>query len=76
MATEIFYNDSGNSPPRRKSFELKFTHWSQPMLAVTDHYEEIVLGFRITSQGVIYMAASGREVPASGAALFQLGTEG
>ena len=57
------------------SFQLKFTPWAQPMQAVTDNYEDIVLGFRITSRGVVYMAASGREVPALGAALFQLGTE-
>lgn len=58
------------------SFQLKFTQWAQPLLAVTDDYEEIVLGFRITSRGVVYMAASGREIPAQGTALFALGTEG
>ena len=56
-------------------FQLKFTHWSQPLMAVTDDYEEIVLGFRITSRGVVYMAVSGREIPAQGATLFALGTE-
>ncbi|WP_114991960.1 hypothetical protein [Synechococcus sp. UW179A] len=77
MDRETFYNESGTSPPRKRhGFELKFTAWGQPMQAVTDHYEEIVLGFRITSRGVIYMAASGREIPAQGTALFALGTEG
>ena len=65
MATETFYTESGNSPPRKThGFQLKFTHWSQPMQAVTDHYEEIILGFRITSRGVVDMAVSGREIPA------------
>ena len=64
MATETFYNESGTSPPKKRhGFQLKFTHWAQPMMAVTDHYEEIVLGFRITTRGVVYMAASGRVCP-------------
>lgn len=76
MANETFYTESGNSPPKRKGFELKWTPWATPLLAVTDDYEEVVLGFRVTSRGMVYMAASGREVPAKDAALFHLGTEG
>ena len=75
-ATQHPYSESGNSPPRRKNFELKFTPWSQPMMAVTDSYETIVLGFRFTTRGVIYMGVDGREIPAQGTALFALGTEG
>ena len=77
MATEVFYSESGTSPPRKKKeFHLTFTPWAQPMMAVTDDYEEIVLGFRVAKRGIVFMAASGREVPAKGTALFALGTEG
>lgn len=57
-------------------FDLKFTPWGMPLLAVTDDYEEIVVGFRFSVRGMIYIGVSGREVPAQGTALYQLGTEG
>lgn len=62
---------SANTP-----FKLAFTPWAAPLLAETDAYSEIVLGFRYSSKGVVYVGVSGRNVPAEGTALFQLGTEG
>ena len=60
---------------RNKGYLLGFTPWSQPMLAVTDHYEELVLGFKTSKDGVSYYGVSGRLVPAEGTALFQLGVQ-
>ena len=79
MATETFYNESGTSPPVRRNaprndgYLLGFTHWAQPLMAVTDEYEEIVLGFKKGKNGISYVGVSGRVVPAQGTALFQLG---
>ena len=81
MATEVFYNESGTSPPVRKNasrndqYKLGFTPWTQPLLASTDDYEEICLGFKIGKNGVTYVGVSGRNVPAAGTALFQLGAQ-
>jgi len=76
MATEEFYCESGNSPPAVRGYKLGFTPWSQPLLAVCDEYEEIVVGFkRSKTNGISYVGVSGRIVPAQGTALFQLGTE-
>ena len=87
MATESFYTESGSSPPRRANvpapdkfpghFALGFTPWAQPMLAVTDTYEVVVLGFKyLRGQGYKYQGVDGRLVSAEGTALFQLGAEG
>ena len=57
-------------------FLLKFTAWATPLMAETDSYSEIVLGFKYSPRGIVYIGVSGREIPAEGTALFQLGTEG
>ena len=81
MTTQAFYTESGNSPPRRipggnsGGFKLAFTAWAVPLMAETDSYCEIVLGFRYSAKGVTYVGVSGRNIPAEGTALFQLGTE-
>ena len=56
-------------------FLLKFTPWATPLMAVTDDYETVVLGFKYSQRGLVYVGVCGREVPAKEAALFQLGTE-
>lgn len=65
-----------SAPTRNEGYLLGFTPWSQPLMAVTDDYEEIVLGFKKGKGGISYVAVSGRIIPAEGTALFQLGTEG
>ena len=82
MATEVFYNESGTSPPiqkknasRQDNYKLGFTPWAQPLLASTDDYEEVCLGFKIGKNGVTYVGVSGRNVPTAGTALFQLGAQ-
>lgn len=55
--------------------QLGFTPWAQPLLASTDDYEEVCLGFKIGKNGVTYVGVSGRNVPAQGTALFQLGAQ-
>lgn len=58
------------------NYQLGFTPWSQPMLAVTDDYEEVVVGFkRSKTEGISYVGVSGRIVPARGTSLFQLGVQ-
>ena len=64
------------APAPVRNYELGFTPWASPMLAVTDSYEQIVLGFRTGKSGVLYVAIDGRNIPAEGTALFHLGTEG
>ena len=74
MATETFYNESGTSPPAVTGYKLGFTPWAQPLMAVTDDYEAIVLGFKRSKfNGISYVAVDGRIVPAEGTALFALG---
>ena len=74
MDTETFYNESGTSPPAVTGYKLGFTPWAQPLMAVTDDYEVIVLGFKRSKfNGISYVAVDGRIVPAEGTALFALG---
>lgn len=58
---------------RNDNYKLGFTPWGQPMMAITDDYEEICLGFKIGKNGVSYVGVSSRHVPAEGTALFALG---
>lgn len=60
---------------RNDSYKLGFTPWSQPMMAVTDDYEELVVGFKIGQEGFSYDGVSGRHVPAEGTDLFTLGAQ-
>ena len=46
MATETIYCESGNSLPAVTGYKLGFTPWAHPVMAVTDVYEVIVLGFK------------------------------
>ena len=64
-----------NSATRNDGYLLGFTPWSQPLMAVTDNYEEIVLGFKKGKDGITYVGVSGRLVPSEGTALFNLGTD-
>ena len=62
------------SADRNPNFKLGFSAWSQRLMAVTDDYEEIVLGFKKGREGVItYVGVSGRQIPAQGTSLFALG---
>lgn len=60
---------------RNPNFKLGFSAWAQPLMAVTDDYEEIVVGFKKGREGISYVGVSGRNVPAAGTALFQLGAQ-
>ena len=76
MATETFYNESGTSPPLGTGYKLSFTPWGSRLMAVTDDYEVIVLGFKRSKfNGNSFVAVDGRIVPAEGTALFALGAQ-
>ncbi len=60
---------------RNHNFKLGFSPWAQPLMAITDDYEEIVIGFKKGKDGITFVGISGRIVPAEGTALFQLGAQ-